>query len=75
MKVRDPASRPVVAHRTYHMPDRRPLPDRRGGYEVTKVAPWRHKERRRVEGENRRRDRVYVPGRGSLHEKGEKEWR
>jgi hypothetical protein len=31
--------------RTYHVPDRRPLPDRRDEYEVMKVAPWRHKER------------------------------
>jgi hypothetical protein len=57
------------------MPDRRPLPDRRDGYEVMKVAPQRREERRRAEGGNRRRDTVYVPGRGSLHEKDEKERR
>src|SRR2546421_3518485 len=39
LKVKGPASRPVVIHyRTYHVLDRRPLPDRRDGYEVMEVA-------------------------------------
>ena len=77
LKVRGPASRLVVTHdRTYHVPDWIPLPDRRDGYEVMEVAPRRREERRRrAEGGDRRRDTVYVSGRGSLHEKGEKERR
>jgi hypothetical protein len=75
-KVKGPAARPVLTHhRTYHMPDRRSLPDRRDGYEMMKVAPRRREERRRAEGENWRQDTVYVPGRSSLHEKDEKERR
>ena len=51
LKVRGPASRPVVTHdRTYHVPDRRPLPDRRDGY-VMEVAA-----RRKAEGGDRRRE-------------------
>jgi len=54
------------------VPDRRPSPDRRDGYEVMEVAPRRREERRRAEDGDRRRDAVYVSGRGSLHEKDEK---
>jgi hypothetical protein len=79
LKVRGPASKPVVTH---HVPDRMPFPDRRDGYEVMEVAPRRLKERRtvaprgrekrrRAEGRDRRRDTVYLSGRGSLHEKDE----
>jgi hypothetical protein len=86
LKVRGPASRPVVTHdRTYHVPGRRPLPDRRDGYEVMEVAPRRRKaeggdrrreERWRAEGGGRRRETVYVPsGRGSLYAKDEEEHR
>jgi hypothetical protein len=72
LKVKGPASRPVVIHdRTYHVLDQRPLPDR---YKVIEVAPRRREERRAEDG-NRRRDTVYVLGRGSLHEKDEKERR
>jgi hypothetical protein len=76
LKVRGPASRPVVTHdRTSDVPDRRPLPDRRDGYEVMEVAPRRREDRRRAEGGDWRRGTVYVSGRGSLHEKHEKERR
>jgi hypothetical protein len=55
LKVSGPASRPVITHdRTYHVVDRRPLPDRRGGNEVMEVAPRRREERRRAEGGDRR---------------------
>jgi hypothetical protein len=57
LKVRGPASRPVVTHdRTYHVPDRRPLPGRRDWYEVMEVAPRRREDRRRAEGGGRRRE-------------------
>ena len=50
LEAKGPASKPVVTHdRTYHVPDRRPLPDRRDGYEVMEVAPRRRKERRKAE--------------------------
>jgi hypothetical protein len=65
LKIRGPASRPVVTHdRIYHVPDRRPLPDRRDGC-VIEVAARRRKaeggdrrreERWRAEGGDRRRD-------------------
>jgi hypothetical protein len=65
LKVKGPASRPVVIHgRTYHVPNRRPLPDRRDRHEVMEVAPRRREERRRAEDGDRRRDTVYVTGRG-----------
>jgi hypothetical protein len=32
------------------VPDQRPLPDRRDGYEVMEVAPRRREERSRAEG-------------------------
>jgi hypothetical protein len=52
LKVRRPASRPVVTHdRIYHMPDRWPLPDKSDGY-MMKAAP----RRRKAEGENQRRE-------------------
>jgi hypothetical protein len=55
LKIKGPASRPVVTHdRTYHVPDRRPLPDRRDGYEMMEVTPRRREERRRAEGGDRR---------------------
>jgi hypothetical protein len=74
LKVKGPASRPVVTHdRTCHVPDRRLLP--RDEYEVVEVAPRRREERRAAEGGDRRQDTVYVSGRGSLHEKDEKERR
>jgi hypothetical protein len=50
LKIKGPASRPVVTHdRTCHVPDRRPLPGGRDGYEVMEVASRRCKERRRAE--------------------------
>jgi hypothetical protein len=56
LKVRGPASRPVVTHdRTYHVPDRRPS-DRRDGNEVMEVVPGRREERRKAEGGDRRRE-------------------
>jgi hypothetical protein len=42
---------------------------------VLEVATRRREERKRVEGGNRRRDTVYVSGRGSSHKKDEKERR
>jgi hypothetical protein len=43
LKARGPALKPVVTHdRTYHVPDRGPLPDRRDGY-VMEVATRRRK--------------------------------
>ena len=39
------------------MPDRRPSPDRRDGYEVMEVAPRRREERRRAEGRDWRREK------------------
>jgi hypothetical protein len=43
LKVKSPASRPVVTHdRTCHVPDRRLLP--RDGYEVMEVATRRREE-------------------------------
>ena len=77
LKVRGPAQRPIVSHdRTYHVAERRQLPDRRDGHEVMEVAPRRREERRRAEGGDRRRETVYVPsGRGSLYAKDEEERR
>jgi hypothetical protein len=50
LKARGPASRPVVTYdRTYHVLDRRPLPNKRDGY-VIEVAP----RRRKAEGEDQR---------------------
>lgn len=41
-KVRRPALRPVVSYdQNYHVPERRQLPNRRDGYEVTEVVPRR----------------------------------
>jgi hypothetical protein len=55
LKLRGPASRPVVTHdQTYHVSDRRPLPDRRDGYEVIEVAPRGREERKRTECWGRR---------------------
>jgi hypothetical protein len=77
LKVRSQALRPVVSHdRTYHVADRRQLPDRRDGYDVLEVAPRRREERKRAEAGDRRRETVYVPsGRGSLYAKDEEERR
>jgi hypothetical protein len=73
LKVRGPSSKPVVTHdRTYHVPDRRPLPDRRDGYEVMGAAPRRREDKTRAEGGDRRRETVYVPaGRGQRKREGE----
>lgn len=42
---------------------------------MLEVAPRRREERKRVKDGNRRQDAAYVLGRGSLHEKDEKERR
>jgi len=66
-KVTGPASRPVVTHdRTVHLPDRRPMFDRRDGYEVMEVAP----RERRTDGGDRRRDKIYVLGTRRMTERG-----
>jgi hypothetical protein len=52
LKIRGPASRPVVTHdRIYYVFNWWPLPDRRDGY-VMEVAP----RKRKAEGGNRRRE-------------------
>lgn len=64
----------VVSHdRTYPVAERRRLPEPRYGHKVLVVAPWELRERKRVKGGDRRRDTVYVSGRGSLYEKDEEE--
>ena len=77
LKIRSQSSRPVVSYdSTYHVPERRQLPERRDAYDVLEVAPQRREERRRAEGGERRRDTVYIPsGRGSLYAKDEEERR
>jgi hypothetical protein len=55
LKIRGPASRPIVTHdQTNHVSDQRPLPDRGDGYEVIEVASRRRKERGRTECWDRR---------------------
>jgi hypothetical protein len=56
------------------VPLRRRIPERRDEYDVLEVAPWRREERR-AKGGDRRRETVYVTGRGSLYEKDEEERR
>ena len=53
---------------------RRRIPERRDEYDVLEVAPRRCEERR-TKGGDRRRETVYVTGRGSLYEKDEEERR
>jgi len=57
-----------------HVPLRRRIPEWRDEYDVLEVAPRRCEERR-TKGGDRRRETVYVTGRGSLYEKDEGERR
>ena len=69
LRVRSP--RPVVSHdRTYPVSDRRPI-ERRDAYSTVEIAPRREGRPR----DERRRETVYVPGRGSLYHLDEEERR
>jgi hypothetical protein len=75
LKIRSQTLDPVISFdQTYRYPLRRRIPERGDEYDVLKVAPRRGGERR-AEGGDRRRETVYVTGRGSLYEKDEEERR